>query len=37
MKDKFLAWIKIIRLHFYSMTWIPDRMGAMAASTDLKK
>ena len=37
MKDKFLAWIKIIRLHFYSMTWITYSLGAMAASTDLKK
>jgi hypothetical protein len=37
MQDKFFAWIKIIRLHYYSMTWITESMGAMAASTDLEK
>ncbi len=37
MKEKILAWIKIIRLHFYPMTCIDYSLGAMAASRNLKK
>jgi len=37
MREKVLAWIKLIRLHFYPMTWIAYSMGAMAASRNLKK
>ncbi len=37
MREKFFAWIKIIRLHFYPMTWIAYSMGGMAASRNLKK
>jgi 1,4-dihydroxy-2-naphthoate octaprenyltransferase len=37
MKEKIFAWIKIIRLHFYPMTWIAYGMGATAASRNLKK
>ena len=37
MKEKILAWIKIIRLHFYPMTWIAYTLGAMAAARNLKK
>jgi 1,4-dihydroxy-2-naphthoate octaprenyltransferase len=37
MKEKFFAWIKVIRLHFYPMTWIAYTMGAMTPSRNLKK
>ena len=37
MSEKILAWIKIIRLHFYPMTYIAYSLGAMAASRNLKK
>lgn len=37
MREKFIAWIKIIRLHFYPMTWIAYSLGAMAASRSLEK
>jgi len=37
MKEKIRAWIKIIRLHFYPMTYIAYSLGAMAASRNLKK
>jgi len=36
-KEKIFAWIQIIRLHFYPMTWIAYSLGAMAASTKLAK
>jgi len=31
VKDKFIGWAKIIRLHFYPTTWIAYSLGAMAA------
>jgi 1,4-dihydroxy-2-naphthoate octaprenyltransferase len=31
-REKIFAWIKIIRLHFYPMTWLAYSLGAMAAS-----
>ena len=34
---KILAWLKIVRLHFYPMTWIAYSMGAAAASGNIKK
>ncbi len=37
MTEKILPWIKIIRLHFYPMTFIAYSLGAMAASRNLKK
>lgn len=37
MKRKILAWLKIVRLHFYPMTWIAYSMGAAAASSNIKK
>ncbi len=37
MKEKFIAWMKIIRLHFYPMTWIAYSLGAMAAPTKAQK
>ncbi len=37
MKEKFIAWVKIIRLHFYPMTWIAYSVGAVAASASLNK
>jgi 1,4-dihydroxy-2-naphthoate octaprenyltransferase len=37
MTEKILAWVKIIRLHFYPMTYIAYSLGAMAASRNLKK
>jgi 1,4-dihydroxy-2-naphthoate octaprenyltransferase len=33
-KEKFFAWIQVIRLHFYPMTWIAYSLGAMAASRE---
>jgi 1,4-dihydroxy-2-naphthoate octaprenyltransferase len=37
VKEKIFSWIRIIRLHFYPMTWIAYSMGGMAASRNLKK
>lgn len=37
MKEKLLAWIKVIRLHFYPMTWIAYCVGALAASRNAGK
>ena len=37
MKEKFIAWIQIIRLHFYPMTWVAYSLGAMAASSNVQK
>jgi 1,4-dihydroxy-2-naphthoate octaprenyltransferase len=37
MKTKLFSWIKVIRLHFYPMTWIAYSMGAMAAARNAKK
>ena len=33
MKEKVLAWLKIIRLQFYPMTWVAYSLGAVAASS----
>lgn len=37
MRRKILAWLKIVRLHFYPMTWIAYSLGAAAASSNIKK
>jgi 1,4-dihydroxy-2-naphthoate octaprenyltransferase len=37
MKDKVLAWLKIIRLQFYPMTWVAYSLGAVAASSHSQK
>lgn len=36
-REKIFAWIKVIRLHFYPMTWIAYSLGGMAASRELAK
>jgi len=36
-REKIFAWIKVIRLHFYPMTWIAYSLGGMAASKELAK
>ncbi len=37
MKEKISAWVKVIRLHFYPMTWIAYSLGAVAASKGAKQ
>ena len=37
MNRKILAWLKIVRLQFYPMTWIAYSMGAVAACTHIGK
>ncbi len=37
MKDKILAWLKIVRLQFYPVTWIAYSLGAVAASSSSQK
>ena len=37
MKEKIIAWIKIIRLHFYPMTFIAYSLGTVAAARNLKR
>lgn len=37
MKEKIFAWTKVIRLHFYPMTWIAYSMGAFAAFRNMGK
>ncbi len=37
MKEKLLAWIRVIRLQFYPMTWIAYSLGAVAASRNTKQ
>ncbi len=37
MRKKIFAWIKIVRFHFYPMTWIAYSMGALAAPKTPKK
>jgi len=36
-KEKFFAWVRVIRLHFYPMTWLAYSLGAMAAFRELAK
>jgi 1,4-dihydroxy-2-naphthoate octaprenyltransferase len=37
MKEKVLAWLKIVRLQFYPMTWVAYSLGAVAASSGSQK
>ena len=37
MKGKISAWLRIVRLHFYPMTWVAYTLGAAAASRNLEK
>ena len=37
MKEKILAWLKIVRLQFYPMTWVAYSLGAVAASSSFQK
>ena len=37
MESKILPWLKIVRLHFYPMTWVAYTLGAAAASRNLEK
>jgi len=37
MKEKLFAWIKVIRLHFYPMTWIAYSLGALVAFRNIGK
>ena len=37
MKEKILAWVKIVRLQFYPMTWVAYSLGAMAATSTSQK
>ena len=37
MKKKAFAWIKIVRLHFYPMTWVAYSLGAAAVPGNPKK